>query len=469
YTTLFNDENVKKTVEGIKFTVPRNMAECTNVHREWLANPVTPYLCRIQQVFKKPALKKLADFYSERIPLMQRIYLDNLCNAILTPDLFCANYLKDDVWNKIVNSELPDYKMSYKCQQMFNKKDKLTVQDLKNCASKLTSDNTFCETRGNKDFLSNFPLQNCSTLSQELNKAKLVTNYHDCPGNVDNEALTNIHRIVNHFAPRKIITSKETCAGEANYTLARLNLDIKNDAGWPLKICYLDRVQGKEACTPYIPGSRTDEPLSEDQVVAKIIYQQKGAPMRTTCRIVDTKTYNPLRSEFKFGCFIVYDPNACTTLQCEKKVIWEEKAQADIKFVGVPMFDYFPSNYTTERFSFTSLINEVKSTQEKIIRNLTDAKGFLNSAPDAIIHGIGCSEDLMPELFQRVAINQCHPMPFIIDGFLDKDGETRLVTRLSIDDIHTPRFLMWPNFYNAVSAYRELHPLNTWTLYGLKK
>lgn len=467
YSIIFADENVQKTVQGIKFTVPRTQAECSNVFNEWLANPYTPYLCRIQQVFKKPNLKKLADYYKERIPLMQRIYLDNLCNSISTPELFCSNYLKDDVWSKILNSEVPDYKMSYKCQQIFNKKEKLTLNDLKNCASKLSSDDKFCETRGNLS--SNFPLTNCSTISTALNKSKLVTNYHDCPGNIDNEGLTNIHRIVNHFDPRKIISSKDTCAGEANYTLAKLNLDIKNEQGWPLKICFLNRVTNKEDCTTYIPGSRADEPLSEDQVIAKILYQHKGAPPKTTCRIVDSKSYNPLRSEFKYGCFIVYDANTCTTFSCAKKVYWEEKIQTDIKFVGLPVFDYFPTAFMNERYALTSMLGEVKKLDERIIRNLNDAKYFLTSSPDAIIHGIGCSEDLLPEQFARVTLNQCHPMPFIIDGIIDDKGDSRMVARLSIDDLHTPRMIPWSNFFNSVTSYQELHPLNTWTLYGLKK
>jgi hypothetical protein len=469
YSILFADENVQKTVQGIKFTIPRTPAECKNVHNEWLENSFTPYLCRIQQVFKKPSLKKLADYYFERIPLMQRLYLDNLCNNLDNSALFCGSYLKDDIWNKILTSEVPEYKMSYKCQQVLNKKEKLTLQDLRNCASKFSTEDKFCETKGNGDFLSNFPLQSCNNISLALNNSKLVTNYHDCPGNIDNEALTNIHRIVNHFDPRKITTSKETCAGEANYSLAKLNLDIKHAAGWPLKICYLDRVTNKEACTSYIPGSRAEEPLSEDQVVAKILYEQKGASRKTTCRIVDSKTYNPLRTDFKYGCFIVYDTKTCTTYSCEKSVIWDEKNQGDIKFVGIPEFDYFPTAYINERYSFTNLVNEVKGTQERIIRNLTEAKFYLKSVPNGIIHGIGCSEDLVPELFQRSGMNQCHPMPFIIDGFVDQNGNTRLVTRLSIDDLHTPRLLTWPNFYNAVSAYQELHPLNTWTLYGIKK
>ena len=469
YSIVFNETNFQKTVEGIKFSIPKNKTECNSIHKEWLDNPFTPYLCRIQQVFKKPALKKQAELYREKIPLMQRIYLDNLCNSISNPELFCANYLKSDVWNKILNSEFPEYKMSYKCQQMYNKKEKLTNLELKNCASKLANDSTFCETRGNLNYPSNFPLQNCNNISLALNKSKLLTEYHDCPGNIDNEALTNIHRIVNHFSPRKIVSNKETCSSEASYTLAKLNMEIKNETGWPLKICYFNQVERKEVCTSYIPGSRADEPLSEDQVVAKILYTQKGANQKTTCRIVDSKTYNPLRSEYKYGCYIVYNAESCSTLSCDKKVIWEEKLQADIKFVGVTSFDYFPTDFLKERFSFISLIDDVKGTGQRGIRNVTDLKFFLDKLPNGIIHGIGCAEDLIPEQFQRIAINQCRPMPFIVDGHIEKANETLLVTRLAIDDLHTPRLLSWPHIFNAVSGYQELHPLNTWTLNGIKK
>lgn len=469
YSILFSETNAQKTIEGIKFTIPKTPAECSLIHEEWMNNPFTPYLCRIQQVFKKPSLKKQAEFYSARIPLVNRIYLDNLCNSLSNPATFCSSYLKSDVWSKILNSEMPDYKMSYKCQQMYNKKDKLTPLEMKNCASKLATSTSFCETRGNQDFPANFPLQNCENISEALNKSKLVTNYHDCPGNIDNEGLTNIHRIVNHFDPRTIVSNKDNCAGEASYTSAKLYLDIKRESNWPLKICYMNQIERKEACTTYIPGSRDDEPLSENQVVGRILYQQKGASPKTTCRIVDSKTYNPLRSDFKAGCFIVYSAENCTTLLCEKKVIWEDKVQSDIRYIGVPTFDYFPTAYMNERYSFTSLLNEVKGTQTRMIRNLTDAKYFLDKVPTGIIHGIGCAEDLMPEQFQRTAINQCRPMPFILDGNVVKNGETLLVSRLAIDDIHTPRFLLWPNIFNAVSAYQDLHPLNTWTLYGIRK
>ena len=469
FSTLFNDSNFSKTIEAMKFTIPKNTTDCDGIHKEWTDNSFTPYLCHIQQVIKKNKEPKTVSFYKSRISTLNLNYMDNLCNNLNSSGRFCENYLKSDIWSRILNGEAPLYKMSYKCQNLFNKPDELTTQDLKNCASKLQNTSELCESKCSKYFPSLFPLQNCDNTSLALSKAKLITNYHDCPGNVDNEAITNIHRIVNHFAPRKIIPGHENCAGEASYTFARLNLDIKHDEGWPLKICFLNHVSGKEECLPYIPGSKKEEPLSEDQVIASVLYHHKGAASKTQCRIVDSKVFNPLRSEFKFGCFIVYNAESCTTLFCEKKVIWEEKVLTDIKYIGSPLFDYLPSTFINERYSFSSLLNEVKGTQSRLIKNLTDLKFYLDKIPTSIIHGVGCAEDLLPEDFQRVVINQCRPMPFIIDGHVQKNFETWIVLRSAIDDLHTPRLVSWQNIFNAVSAYRELHPLNSWTLYGIKK
>ncbi len=469
YSVIFNEVNFKKTMDGIKFSIPKTKPECQVIHNEWLDNPYTPYLCRIQQIIKKSPLKKQVEFYKEKIPLVQRIYLDNLCNSLSNSELFCSSYLKSDAWSKILNSELPDYRMSYKCRQMYNKTEPLTNLELRNCGSKLATDSAFCETRGAQDYPSNFPYQNCENISQSLVKAKLVTNYHDCPGNIDNEALTNIHRIINHFSPRKIISTPANCSSETNYSFAKLNLTVGFEDGWPLKICYLNRVDNKETCETYIPGSHEDESRSEDQLVSRILYQQKGASIKTKCRIIDAKTFNPIRSEYKFGCFIINSSENCTALSCEKKVVWDNVVQADIKFIGTPVFDYFPTTYKNERYAFTKLINEVHKTQDRMIRNLTDVKYFLNTHANGIIHGIGCIEDLLPEQYKRLTMNQCRPLPFIVDGYQTKKEELWLVARLSIDDIHTPRILSWPNVFNSVSAYQELHPLNTWTLYGIRK
>lgn len=482
FNVLFNEKNFQKTIQGIKFTTPKGDADCKSIHEEWLLNSYTPYLCKINQVLKSGknldkeklndselALKKSAEMYLTKIPLMQRNYIESLCNNLNDYKPFCENYLKSDVWNKVINGEKPNYKLNYKCAEFLRLEGTPTLKDQQLCANKFLSDIKICETNRKKDFPAFFPMQNCDLASSALNNSKLISDYQDCPGNIDNEAITNIHRIINHFSPRKINSTPENCTGEANYSFARLNLDIKYEKGWPLKVCFFNRVQNKEECVPYIPGSRETEPLSEDQVISKILYLHKGVPAKTSCRIVSSKKYNPLRTEFKFGCFIIYNPDACTTLSCDKKVIWDDKVQTDIKFIGNPIFEYYPSAYSNERYSIQNLLYEVKNIQSRSVKSLTELKFYLDKIPNGIIHGVGCAEDLIPDIYIRTVINQCHPLTFIISGYVIKNSEPMIIVHSAIDELFSPRLLPWMNIYNSVASYKELHPLNTWTLHGLKK
>lgn len=478
FTVLFNDSNFQKTVESIKMPVPQSTEQCNDIHKEWLLNAYTPYLCRISGILRptvttnkmqKSLIAEKANLYRNKISPFQRTYIENLCNNLSSSENFCRNYLKGDVWTKIANAELPAYKMTYKCSDILKRPLPLSRKDLSSCSYRFNEKPEICTTEGATQYSSNFPYLDCNDQSALLLKAKLVTTYQDCPGRIDNEGITNFHRIFMHFNPRNYVSTPDNCAVESNFTYARTVLNAGNEGGWPLKICYLDRVDNKEACTPYIPGTREDEKLSEDKVLATILYKHYGASLKTNCQIVDSKTYNPMRSSFKSGCFIIYDKENCTTLKCDKKVVFEEKTIPTIRFIGSPTFDYLPSTYMNERYALTNLLNESLGTQSRVLRNITDIKFYLEQLPQSIIHGVGCAEDLIPEYVARQALNQCRPMPFILDSFTEKDGDFFFGVRLSIDDVHSPRALKWANIYNAVANYKELHPLNTWALYGLKK
>ena len=467
FSTLFNLNNVKKTIEGIKFSIPKNQKECNQIHHEWLVNSYSPYLCQIHKILQGNSDD--ASFYRKSIAVFQRTYIENLCNNLNSADQFCQNYLKEDIWNKVMNGEAPLYKMSYKCKNLFSENEVLNKATQAACAVKLNTNPQLCQTKGTKNFPSLFPMFTCDLLSQALVKSKLITDYHDCPGNIDNEMLTNIHRIIYHFDPEKIESTKENCAGETYFSIAKLFMAVKNETEWPLNICFFNHIEGKETCKTYIPGTHANQSKSEDFVVAKILYEQKGAPKKITCKVVDTKTYNPLLSNYKMGCFIVYDAESCKNMACNKKVIWDQKVMEDIKFNGRPIFEYYPTNYLNQRFSLTSLLNEVKRMQSRSIKNLTDLMFYLDKIPGSIIHGVGCAEDLLPEQYSRISINECHPLPFIIDGYVKKNNNISLVFRSAIDDIHSPRLIAWNNIFNSVTAYQPLHPLSTWTLNGLKK
>ncbi len=468
YRLLFEPQNLNKTLESLKFPTPKGTNDCKLIHNEWLQNPFTPYICNLSGIVKKN-VSNFTQYPKISLTSFQKTYIENLCFNLNSPKDFCSDYLKNDVWNKVLSSEAPLYKMYYKCKNYLKTDEELKIEDLKKCAQKFLIDPKICNTLSNPKYPSTYPFLNCNLISDALLKSKLNTNYQDCPGGVGNDAITNVHRILNHFVPRKLPNTPESCAGEANYSYAKLLFDMKYNDGWPLEICYINKMFNKEECVQYIPGHRDEENLSEDLVIAKILFSQYGAPQKTKCKIVDSKVYNPVRTDYKYGCFIVYDPQSCTTDVCDKKIIWEEREIKDIKYKGIPLVDYYTNTFSTQRYSFTSMINELYGIQSRTVKNITEIKFFLDKTENGIIHGIGCIEDILPEQFKKSTLNQCSPMPFIIDGYFLSDSDTLLTTRLAIDDLHSPRLIMWHNIYNSILAYKALHPLELWTLNALKK
>ena len=140
----------------------------------------------------------------------------------------------------------------------------------------------------------------------------------------------------------------------------------------------------------------------------------------------------------------------------------------NVAYEGDLNFDYFPNDYINEQYSLVSMISESMKKKGKIIRSLTDLENYFKDFNDAIIHGVGCGEDLYPEFFKKTMLNQCMPIPFIIDGIKIHKGQKKIIFHASIDQLQSPRMLTWNLVFNAVSNFKLIHPLNTWTMYGIK-
>ena len=52
--------------------------------------------------------------------------------------------------------------------------------------------------------------------------------------------------------------------------------------------------------------------------------------------------------------------------------------------------------------------------------------------------------------------------------FVKNKKEFNLSVRTTLDGIHSPRGIKWNNVFSGVKNYSQLHPLKTWTLYGIK-
>jgi len=487
---LFADENINSTLKKIDFPTPENKKDCETILEDWQRNPFTPYLCRVPEHIQlgNIARKKLertdnsafakrrffvelirrSEFLKKKIPYFERSYLNNLCYGLSNSEKFCRPYVSDDVWSKVISGEFPNYFLEPKCKAALGK-SKLTKAQLKSCASKFKSEPKYCVSKGKSGLKSFSPSPNCDDISDALMVSQLETNYHDCPGYLDNEGMINIHRIIGHLDGIKLNSNSKTCVNEVNNSFANLLFDYDYEEGWPLKLCYNDKIEDKEKCEPYIPGNNVNDKLAEGSVISQILHKTRGLSSNLKCNVIDKKKFNPNFLEFKSGCYIIYDPNQCTVQYCPKKIVHNLKEIKDIKYVGKPEYDYFATSFKREKFSLSNIIKEVFKLKESKIRNFTDLIYFLDRKPSNIVHGIGCAEDLAPANFKKIGLNQCSPLPFIIDGYIKEGGQVRMVTRLAVDDIHSPRLIPWNFIFNSIASYKVLHPLDTWTLFGIQE
>ena len=487
--TLFNKKNIVKTVKSLSFPIPETYKECLKIHTNWITNSYLPYLCSIPESIRqgRTALQKLrgqitrstqkaatfkkhhekGKFLKKEIPYFQQNYLTTLCSSLDKPQNFCSQYLANNVWVKSRFGEQPLFKSAYKCQRIL-KKQTLSKNDIKKCTEKLNKKPGLCTNRGTEPLSALFPMPNCSTISDALLVSRLHTDYHDCPGGVDNQALVNIHRIIAHKKKLQVSSKDYSCSSQINYSFAKLNLDKKNDKGWPLRICYFDTILDKKICDHYVPGHSKDSSLDERHIVAKILYRLHGSKDQTPCKIVDQKNYNPHRLKYKSGCFIIIESKICTPFHCRKRIVYNTKEIKGLEYIGIPIFDYFPTAFSNEKFSADNLLLDSLKLEKKIIHNLTTLNVFMNQFPEGIIHGVGCAGDLLPSFFKKESFNRCRPLPFIIDGITEKNGTSYLTFRSALDDLHSPRLISWNHLFNGISNYREFHPLKTWTFYGIK-
>lgn len=487
---LFSDQNIKTTVQSTRFTAPKSQEMCATTLEEWRRNSYTPYLCKISETIKSGVTARrllsqtnegqfaqrrelnraieAQNFYLRELPHFQRTYIQNICEHLDDPENFCRVYLAEDVWNRILNGEEPPWKMSYRCRNILGK-TQLNVEDLQGCAFRLNAEPDLCRLTGFDSQPAYFPSYRCPSISEALKNSKLKTDYHDCPGAVENEGIVNVNRLFNHFNPETIISTSQTCASDANLNFAKLNIEFQNNEAWPMRICYNERVEDKEICLPYVPGFQEKDALGENQVVAQILMKNNGARPKTECKIVDKSIFNPMLLDYRAGCFIVTDINNCTNLNCPKKIIFDEKEVTNIRYEGKPLFDYFPNSFRNSKFAVMNILKETLRLETRTLRNITELSHFLKASETGVAHGIGCLEDIFPERYQRRSLNECRPLPFIIDGISEAGGRTKLVVRTSIEDLHSPRLMNWNHIYNSVMNYKETHLLDSWTLYGIRR
>lgn len=486
FAEYFQLKNIKKTLSTIILSTPTSHDQCLEIHDQFINDYKTPYLCQIyeqidmskeiaQEIKNTPRsnykkltnLKrslKLSQSYKKVMNVQSYDYLKNLCLNIEKPKKFCSEFFDLNFWKRVANGERSSFYIENMCKEMLGR-DKLTKRQLQKCARSLNEKEETCL------YLNKFdkgltPKLSCTMQSKVLNLSHLYADYNDCPALTGNDSITNISRVLHHLDPVKAEKS-QYCQLESTYKFAKFNSEASDGRFWNVSLCYEDKINQTEVCLPTLMGDYGDSELSISKVVANILKRTRAFGNDQKCRTITESEYKPALLEFKGGCFIILSDKNCTGTNCKFKIINNEKEVTHIKYVSDVNFSYFPEDFIHENLSQFKLIERhYKKRTQKII-NISFLKTLFKKHPKAIIQGIGCREDLLPSFFQKKALNQCSPIPFLVDGYKEVDGALSLVVRTAYDDLHSPRLISWSYIFSAVKAYQNYHPINLWGLYAI--
>lgn len=487
---LMGPQNFTEMINKIGLQVPKSEKECQEIFKGWSENLYTPYLCHIDEILgtakkyqtqlpnlsnednsvrqKMTSTIELANALMKKMNYFEVSYLRNLCGQLDSEKNFCKFFLQESYWGKVLKGERFREPLAYRCQEYLHKTNP-TLKELTNCVKEIEKKSSWCESYDLDLFPSLYPRPHCPSISRALIEGKLLTHYGDCPGKTRNESILQGTRIINHFLEINRNSNSLNCYTDPLNTFYALIKDITPENTWNFKLCYYDTIEDKELCIPFIPGDNPQNKQSETYLVAEILKKSQGAPEGTSCELTEKKAYKPQILQFRRGCFLVYEHDRCTSMSCPKEIIFNEKPVTNIRYQFGVEISYFPYNYKDESNSLESLLKRQLQLKSVPIRTLSILKELLKSNPTTIIHGIGCGEGFMPAFFKNNKMNQCHPIPFIIDGQFTEDSIEYVVIRSGIDDIHTPRIIPWNYVYSGLLLYQELHPLKGWKLYALSK
>ncbi len=409
------------------------------------------------------SLRRQAKTYTEEIKEKDLLYFRNFCSNLNRKEKFCNNYAQQDFWALIRNKQRSRDYIKQRCQNIFKKEDLKDVEYIK-CIKLLRQRPEVCETKGPREGSVLYPMPDCQKVSETLMVSRLKNNFNDCPKFIGNLAIVNGARVIKHFATNDI--KSNDCVFPSYEKIYGLYLESDEEDKWPLKICYTS-ISKEKKCLPYIPGNSKENYNALNMVVANMLYQTKTVSNRIKCQEVSKKEYNPLRLKYKAGCWIVPEEVACRTVSCKYKIMLDNRAIKEIWSEGQLTFDYFKTKYNSTDSSIHDRMINLLRLKEQEINSLSSLKFFLDKKKNGIIHGMGCGEDLYPSHYQSTKLGICTPMPFIIDGHKEINNNTYLSFRGAIDDVNSPRLMLWANVFTALSRYSTLSPLKAWEFYGI--
>ena len=472
----FQVKNLDKTIKDENFEAPTGKDQCHNIYVDWLNNPKTPYFCKLHEYMKEArngggeALdlaqrKVVSGIIEKKLNVNQKDYLENLCENMDSEETFCEDFLNVSFWAKVASGAENKIYLEDICTKVIDSPTLSNLQ-IKQCVSKIRKENDLCLYPGGRN-QGLVPAPQCDTLATALNFSSLRADYKDCPSSSDQNAVTNMGRILLNISKDTIAPNTGPCSVISSAVTFDFNKRFNNDENWKLEACFDDRLSDKEVCYKTFFGGYGTIPESYTVVVSEILKRTRGADQLLKCDMVDSEDYNSLLLQYKSGCYIIYERNKCFVSECKHKILYNDRVIDFIRFKNSVALDYFPTNVVQERFSQHYILTHDYRQNGRIMNNVGSIVSFFKKSKKGIIHGVGCAEDLLPSFFKTHAFNQCTPLPFIIDGIIRENDKTSFVTRSAVDSLQAPRLISWSLIYSAVKSYQHSHPLRLWTLYGL--
>lgn len=476
---MISDMSIKSldtTLKQVNFDLPTGEEQCHNVHLGWLSNPKTPYLCQIHEYIAEANLnsgdpsdlaqrKSVAKVLEQKFSSTNREYLANICSHLDEEKLFCQDFLYVSFWNKVANGQASKVYAEEICKRAL-KTQTLSQPQLRECLARMKKESDICLYPAKTSGL--VPQMECDLLSTALNYSGFRSDYNDSPVSSDQLGITNMGRIILNInktsavkpyeGPASVISAAETF---------NFNAGFDNQEKWQLEACYVNMVTDQEICTQTVIGKYLGLRQSYTTVVEEILKRTRGAEQNVSCAMIPDTEYNPLLLKYKSGCHIVYNPASCQISRCPHKIMYNDRPITHITLKSNLSLDYFPLNIPSERTSQHYLLANDFKRGAKSMGNLSAIVSFFKKSRKGVIHGVGCAEELLPSFFKVRTMNQCSPLPFIIDGIIRDEDKTVLVTRTAIDSLQAPRLISWSSIFSGVKSYQLLHPMRLWTMYGI--
>lgn len=482
--TYFLPKNLRQTLKTYSLKTPTSYTQCFDVHKSFVNDIKTPHLCSLIENIRNVKQKRTrlrnmsrANFRKytnlkvqiDQIESSKKIikpnalnYLTDLCLNINKPKLFCNSFFEQNTWTKVSKSKDKRSILRHYCSDLYPKKKSLSKQNIKECVKKLTKENKLCHTLGTQKGAL-FPKPNCKLISKALAFSNLFSDYDDCPALAGNEVTTSLSRLFIHL-DQKIPLKPTHCSLYSTQPYAQFSVDNNDAATWQVNLCYEDKIKREKVCLPTILGNIADSKINISQNIQKIAARLKGYKSPKGCQVIKQSRYQPALLEYQNGCFIIFNENHCLGTDCQFKVIIDQQPFTNFSFESDLSFDLFPRRFIDENKSIIKVLETIKRKRFKIIKSVSSLTREFKKDPKTVVLGISCAEGILPTFYKTKHINQCTPLPYLVDGFIEKNGIYSLIIRTSLDHIHAPRIIPWSYVFDSLVQYQKYHPTGLWGL-----